>query len=69
MSNKKWQRNAVVLLFLISQLTLVSSNIPYKIDALLPEVRSTYPDTGIVYLKWNKPEVYPGGGPIQSYTI
>jgi hypothetical protein len=69
MSNKKWQRNAVVLLFLISQLTLVSSQLPLKIDALLPEVNSIYPDTGVVNLKWNKPEVEIGGGPIQSYTI
>ena len=70
MNNKKWQQNAVVLLFLISQLTQVSSQlVPLKIDALLPEVRSIHPDTGIVYLKWIKPEVETGGGPIQSYTI
>ena len=43
--------------------------LPSKIDALLPEVRSTYPDTGFVWVYWNKPEVEEGGDPVKSYTV
>ena len=48
---------------------IVAGYKPSKIDALLPEVKSTNPDTGFIFAKWNKPEVELGGDPIQSYTV
>ena len=48
---------------------IVAGPVPSKIDALLPEIKSTHPDTGFVFVKWNKPEVEVGGEPVKSYTV